>query len=130
MPDQTGGHPYVFVSYASVDRDRVLPIIDRLEAAGVKTWIDRDGIHGGANYAKVIAEAIEHASAMLLMCSAASLRLPQRQARTGARLALREAVSAAALGDRSRSPKMSPTGWKARSGSRCSTIPPRRGLPM
>ncbi|MGA7672043.1 MAG: AAA family ATPase, partial [Nitrolancea sp.] len=72
MPDQTGGHPYVFVSYASVDRDRVLPIIDRLEAAGVKTWIDRDGIHGGANYAKVIAEAIEHASAMLLMCSEAS----------------------------------------------------------
>ncbi len=73
MPDQTGGHPYVFVSYASVDRDRVLPIIDRLEAVGVKTWIDRDGIHGGANYALEIAEAIEHASAMLIMCSPASL---------------------------------------------------------
>ena len=55
------------------DRERVLPIIDRLEAAGVKTWIDRDGIHGGANYALEIAEAIEHAAAMLVMCSPASL---------------------------------------------------------
>jgi hypothetical protein len=50
--------PYVFVSYASPDRERVLPLVDRLEAAGVRTWIDRDGIHGGANYALEITEAI------------------------------------------------------------------------
>ncbi len=68
MPDA----PYVFVSYASLDRERVLPIVDRLEAAGVPVWIDRDGIHGGANYALEIAEAIERAAALLLMCSAAS----------------------------------------------------------
>jgi tetratricopeptide (TPR) repeat protein len=65
--------PDIFVSYASRDRDRVLPIVERLEAAGVKVWIDRDGISGGANYALEIAEAIEQARAMLLMCSAASL---------------------------------------------------------
>ena len=65
--------PYVFISYASADRDRVLPIVDRLEAAGVRTWIDRDGIHGGANYALEIAEAIEQTAVLILMCSEASL---------------------------------------------------------
>ncbi|MGA7672804.1 MAG: AAA family ATPase [Nitrolancea sp.] len=65
--------PYVFISYASADRDRVLPLVDRLEAAGVRTWIDRDGIHGGANYALEITEAIKNASVLLLFCSTASL---------------------------------------------------------
>jgi len=63
----------VFVSYASRDRERVLPIIERLEAAGVKVWIDREGISGGASYALEIAEAIEQARAILLMCSETSL---------------------------------------------------------
>ncbi len=64
---------YVFVSYASADRERVLPVIERLESAGVTVWIDREGIHGGANYALEIAEAIEGAAVLLLMCSEASL---------------------------------------------------------
>jgi TIR domain/AAA ATPase domain len=64
-------HPYVFISYASADRERVLPLVDRLEAAGVRVWIDRDGIHGGANYE--IADAIEHAAVLALMCSLTSL---------------------------------------------------------
>jgi tetratricopeptide (TPR) repeat protein len=65
--------PYVFISYASADRERVLPVVDRLEQAGVSVWIDREGIHGGANYALEIAEAIEGATAVMLMCSPASL---------------------------------------------------------
>ena len=73
MTGTATGHPYVFVSYASADRERVLPLVNRLEAAGVKTWIDREGIHGGANYALEIAEAIEHAAVLLLICSPASL---------------------------------------------------------
>ena len=36
MPDS----PYVFISYASADRDRVLPIVDRLEQAG-RARLDR-----------------------------------------------------------------------------------------
>jgi tetratricopeptide (TPR) repeat protein len=63
----------LFISYASRDRDRVLPIVERLEAAGVTVWIDRDGISGGASYALEIAEAIEQAKAVVLMCSEASL---------------------------------------------------------
>ena len=65
--------PYVFISYASADRDRVLPVVDRLEQAGVSVWIDREGISGGASYALEIAEAIEQAKAIVLMCSEASL---------------------------------------------------------
>ncbi|HET7038046.1 MAG TPA: AAA family ATPase [Thermomicrobiaceae bacterium] len=65
--------PYVFVSYASRDRERVLPLVARLEAAGVQTWVDREGIHGGANYALEIAEAIEQSAALLLFCSDAAL---------------------------------------------------------
>src|SRR5690348_183665 len=40
--------PYVFVSYASADRERMLPVVEALERAKVPVWIDRKGIHGGA----------------------------------------------------------------------------------
>ncbi len=65
--------PYVFISYASADRERVLSIVDRLEAAGVRVWIDREGIHGGANYAQVINDAIQGSAALLLFASPSSL---------------------------------------------------------
>ncbi len=65
--------PYIFVSYASADRERVLPVVAALERAGVGAWIDRKGIHGGANYAREIAEAIKGAAAFVLMASALSL---------------------------------------------------------
>ena len=65
--------PRLFVSYASSDRERVLPIVDRLAAAEVKTWVDRVGIHGGANYAQVINDAIKGSAGILLFASPASL---------------------------------------------------------
>ncbi|HEX5165149.1 MAG TPA: TIR domain-containing protein [Thermomicrobiales bacterium] len=64
--------PYVFISYASVDRERVLPLVDRLERAGIRTWIDREGILGGTNYAREIVEALRGSAALLIMCSRAS----------------------------------------------------------
>ncbi|MGA7672803.1 MAG: AAA family ATPase, partial [Nitrolancea sp.] len=65
--------PYVFISYASADRERVLAVVDRLEVAGVKTWIDRDGIHGGENYGQIITAAIKDAALMVVMASDAAL---------------------------------------------------------
>ncbi len=65
--------PYIFVSYASVDRERVLPIVAALERAGVPVWIDREGIGGGENYASEINAAIERCAALVLMCSEHSL---------------------------------------------------------
>jgi hypothetical protein len=67
------GTPYVFVSYASADRERVLPIVEALRRAGIAVWLDQQGIAGGANYGAEIADAIKGAAALVLMCSAASL---------------------------------------------------------
>ncbi len=36
--------PYVFLSYASADRERALSIADALEQAGVRVWVDRRSI--------------------------------------------------------------------------------------
>ncbi len=65
--------PYVFVSYASADRDRVALLVAALEHAGVPVWLDRDDIGGGANYALAITAAIQGCAALVLMTSAASL---------------------------------------------------------
>src|SRR4051812_48651086 len=72
MPDAPTA-PYAFVSYASADRDRVLPIVEALRREGVGVWLDQQGIAGGENYALEIAEAIEGCAAFVLMTSAASL---------------------------------------------------------
>lgn len=66
--------PEVFVSYASLDRDRVLGIADRLTAAGIKLWIDHDKIPGGANYGEAIVRGIKSSKVLLLMVSHASMR--------------------------------------------------------
>lgn len=64
----------VFVSYASHDAARVVPIVKEIESAGVSVWRDQEQIFGGANYGPEIVEAIEHSKLMMLMCSEASLR--------------------------------------------------------
>jgi DNA-binding response OmpR family regulator len=64
---------YVFMSYASVDRERVLPIVDHLEAAGVHVWLDRHEITGGQNYGAQIVQSIRSCAAVLVACSKASL---------------------------------------------------------
>lgn len=65
--------PYVFLSYASADRDRALAIADKLEAAGIAVWIDRQAIAGGASWGTEIVEAIERATVVVVCCTAASL---------------------------------------------------------
>jgi pimeloyl-ACP methyl ester carboxylesterase len=64
--------PYVFVSYASADRDRILPVVASLERAGVSVWLDRAGIPGGASYAAAITAAIKGAAALVLLASPVS----------------------------------------------------------
>ena len=38
----------IFISYARADRDRVLPLVERLREAGVTYWLD-NGNHSGRN---------------------------------------------------------------------------------
>ncbi len=62
----------LFISYASVDRERVLSLVDALEGLGLSVWIDRSGIAGGTAYGAEIAQASRDARAIALMCSSAS----------------------------------------------------------
>lgn len=64
---------FVFLSYASADRDRVLPIADRLEAAGIRVWVDRHEIAGGTNYGTEIVQGIRSCSVLAIACSDAGL---------------------------------------------------------
>ena len=36
----------VFISYARDDRERVMPLVDRLRQSGISVWVDEGGIHG------------------------------------------------------------------------------------
>jgi predicted ATPase len=67
-------HPsHLFLSYAAIDRERVLAIADALEAAGVPVWIDQRGIGGGELWAAEITAAIRACAALMLVCTAASV---------------------------------------------------------
>ena len=66
-------HPYVFVSYASVDRERVLSLVRDVQGSGIPAWVDQADITGGVSYGPEITSGIKEATALVLMCSAASL---------------------------------------------------------
>lgn len=72
--DQPSGPPEVFISYSSRDRSAILGIRNRLESAGVTTWIDTSFIDGGQNYGPAIGEGIRSCRVLLLCCSASSMR--------------------------------------------------------
>jgi hypothetical protein len=40
----------VFISYSWADRDRVMPIYERLKQAGIHVWIDREHLRGGVDW--------------------------------------------------------------------------------
>lgn len=61
--------PEIFVSYASKDRSIVLPIVDVLCARGIRIWIDRYQIPGGAEYTQEIPQAIGKVKGVLLFAS-------------------------------------------------------------
>lgn len=63
-----GAHPYVFVSYAHADRDRVLPVIASLQMAGFRVWFD-EGILGGEDWADAIGRALKGCAAFVSFLS-------------------------------------------------------------
>src|SRR5437899_2810771 len=77
MVDEVGEPtPYVFLSYTSADRERVLALADRLEEAGVRVWVDRRDLVGGSSWDASIVDAISRCTVFALTCSAASLGSP------------------------------------------------------
>ena len=65
--------PYVFISYASVDRECVLSLVEALRESGIPAWIDISDITGGVSYGPEITSGIKECRALVLMCSVASL---------------------------------------------------------
>jgi len=62
----------IFVSYARSDSDRVLRIINDLEAHGFRFWVDQDGIYGASVWRTEIVQAITRAPLVLFFASHAS----------------------------------------------------------
>jgi hypothetical protein len=68
------GAPYVFLYHASADRERALAPADALERSGVRAWIDRASIAGGASWGREIVEGIKGCAALLILCTDAAMR--------------------------------------------------------
>ena len=64
-----GPEPYIFISYAHKDSDRVWPIIDRMLKDGYRVWYD-EGIDPGTEWDEFIASHIENCSYFIAFLSA------------------------------------------------------------
>ena len=62
----------VFVSYASTDRDRVIPLVEIIERAGWSVWWDRE-IGAGTAFDREIEKAIDQAHCIVVVWSEASV---------------------------------------------------------
>lgn len=67
-----GTEPYVFISYAHKDAHRVFPIIQAMNACGVRVWYD-DGIEAAEDYMDYIAEKIRSCACFMAFVSKAYL---------------------------------------------------------
>ena len=64
-----GDKPYIFVSYAHLDKDRIAGILRRLIEAGYRVWYD-EGIDPGTEWDANIATHIEGCSSFVAFISA------------------------------------------------------------
>jgi hypothetical protein len=68
-----GGEPYLFVSYAHLDRDVVYAELARLYEQGVRLWYD-EGIHAGEEWPeKVVSNSLCHSAGLILFLTCSSL---------------------------------------------------------
>ena len=68
-----GTKPYIFVSYARDDSDRVIPYLRQLQKHGCRIWFDK-GIKGGENWMTTLAMKIKGCTQYLLFSSANSAK--------------------------------------------------------
>jgi non-specific serine/threonine protein kinase len=77
MATETGlAASYVFLSYASADRERAFHIADLLEARGISVWLDRKSIAGGTSWSAEIVRGIQGCAGLVALCSAAAMASP------------------------------------------------------
>ena len=66
--DQSGNKPFVFVSYSHRDKEKVIPILNRLISDGVELWYD-SGIEAGSEWPDYIAQKILDCDRMICFIS-------------------------------------------------------------
>lgn len=66
--------PYFFVSYVRSDAQRVLPIVQLLNEAGIETWVDTKQLKAGVSWQEEINTAIREASGLIVFLSRESAR--------------------------------------------------------
>jgi len=64
----------IFISHSSVDNESALLIHKELKQRGFSPWLDTTDIPAGANYARTIMEALESASAFVLLLTQSALK--------------------------------------------------------
>ncbi len=69
----TNAYPYVFISYAHLNQNLVLPAISALQAQGVSLWYDR-GIEAGSEWPEFVAEKVMSCEKFVLFISNAYLQ--------------------------------------------------------
>ena len=62
----------VFISYSSLDRDRVIPVVDYLRSSGISVWVDEGNIHAADLWSEQIVQAIADCRVMVVMLSSNS----------------------------------------------------------
>lgn len=67
-----GNKPYIFISYAHKDSNRVFPILEELDRRGYRIWYD-DGIAPGSEWPENIAQHLDGCSLTLAFISPASI---------------------------------------------------------
>ncbi len=67
-----GGENFIFVSYAHKNAEKVIPILDKLNAAGYRVWYD-DGIAPGSEWPEYIAEHLNRCDVFLAFVSPESI---------------------------------------------------------
>jgi len=70
-----GPEPYIFVSYAHKNKDKVYPIIKRLHEMGYRLWYD-EGIQPGKEWGDEVQRHLESATMMLLFLSPMAVERP------------------------------------------------------
>ena len=68
-----GDKPYIFVSYAHADSEKVFPLLEALQKAGYRIWFDQ-GIEAGTEWSNNIAEHLSGCSGFLFFTSKNSVK--------------------------------------------------------
>jgi len=69
----SAGRKRVFLSYSWGDKERVMQLHDKLEAAGVEPWIDREELRGGADWELSIKRQMRESQQVIVFLSKSSV---------------------------------------------------------